>query len=61
MGAGQNRERGAALISAGLDEAPFLYKNTEEVMAALTDLVDVEARFDPGHVKMAPHGEQPED
>ncbi len=55
------RERGVTLISAGLDEVPFVYKNIEEVMAAQTDLVEVVARFDPRLVKMAPHGERPED
>ncbi len=55
------RERGVSLMSAGLDEVPFVYKNIEEVMAAQTDLVDVVARFDPRLVKMAPHGERPED
>lgn len=55
------RERGVTLMSAGLDEVPFVYKNIEEVMAAQTDLVEVIARFDPRLVKMAPHGERPED
>lgn len=55
------RKRGVTLISAGLDEVPFVYKNIEEVMAAQTDLVEVVARFDPRLVKMAPHGERPED
>ena len=55
------RERGVTLISAGLDEVPFVYKNIEEVMSAQSDLVDVVARFDPRLVKMAPHGERPED
>ncbi len=55
------RERGVTLISAGLDEVPFVYKNIEEVMAAQTDLVDIVARFDPRLVKMAPGGERPED
>ena len=55
------REKGVTLMSAGLDEVPFVYKNIEEVMAAQTDLVEVVARFDPRLVKMAPHGERPED
>ena len=55
------REKGVTLMSAGLDEVPFVYKNIEEVMAAQTDLVDVVARFEPRLVKMAPHGERPED
>lgn len=55
------KKRGVTLMSAGLDEVPFVYKNIEEVMAAQTDLVEVVARFDPRLVKMAPHGERPED
>jgi len=55
------RERGVSLMSAGLDEVPFVYKNIEEVMAAQTDLVEVVARFEPRLVKMAPAGERPED
>ncbi len=55
------REKGVTLISAGLDEVPFVYKNIEEVMAAQTDLVEVVARFEPRLVKMAPAGERPED
>jgi tRNA-splicing ligase RtcB len=49
------------LLSAGLDEVPFVYKNIEEVMADQSDLVEIIARFDPRLVKMAPHGERPED
>lgn len=55
------REEGVTLMSAGLDEVPFVYKNIETVMAAQTDLVEVVARFDPRLVKMAPAGERPED
>lgn len=55
------RERGVDLISAGLDEVPGAYKDIHRVMAAQTDLVEVLARFDPRLVKMAPHGERPED
>ncbi|MCY3772972.1 MAG: RtcB family protein [Gemmatimonadetes bacterium] len=55
------REKGVTLMSAGLDEVPFVYKNIEAVMAAQTDLVEVVARFDPRLVKMAPAGERPED
>jgi len=55
------KEKGVTLISAGLDEVPFVYKNIEEVMAAQTDLVESIARFDPKLVKMAPHGERAED
>lgn len=55
------RENGVTLMSAGLDEVPFVYKNIEAVMAAQTDLVEVVARFEPRLVKMAPAGERPED
>ncbi len=55
------REKGVTLMSAGLDEVPYVYKNIEEVMADQTDLVEVVARFEPKLVKMAPHGERPED
>ena len=34
-----------ALLSAGIDENPLVYKDINEVMAAQTDLVDVVARF----------------
>ncbi|MEM7229920.1 MAG: RtcB family protein [Planctomycetota bacterium] len=55
------RERNVHLISAGLDEVPFVYKSIEDVMASQDDLVRVIARFDPRIVKMAPEGERPED
>ncbi len=55
------RERGVTLISAGLDEVPMVYKDIHQVMAAQADLVEVLGRFDPRLVKMAPHGERPED
>ncbi len=55
------RQRGVTLISAGLDEVPMVYKNIREVMAAQHDLVQVVGQFDPRLVKMAPHGERPED
>lgn len=54
-------ERGVTLISAGLDEVPMVYKDIHAVMAAQAELVEVLARFDPRLVKMAPHGERPED
>jgi tRNA-splicing ligase RtcB (3'-phosphate/5'-hydroxy nucleic acid ligase) len=53
-------EKGATLISAGLNEVPAVDKNIHEVMAAQNDLVTVLGRFDPNLVKMAPHGERPE-
>lgn len=55
------KDRGVKLISAGLDEVPMVYKDIHQVMAAQADLVEVLGRFDPKLVKMAPHGERPED
>ncbi|NBV24618.1 MAG: RtcB family protein [Proteobacteria bacterium] len=55
------KEAGVHLISAGLDEVPMVYKDIHAVMAAQTDLVEVLGQFDPKLVKMAPHGERPED
>ena len=55
------RDRGVSLISAGLDEVPMVYKDIHTVMAAQEDLVEVLGQFDPKLVKMAPHGERPED
>ncbi|MSU36818.1 MAG: RtcB family protein [Pedosphaera sp.] len=55
------KEAGVHLISAGLDEVPMVYKNIHAVMAAQSDLVEVIGQFDPKLVKMAPHGERPED
>ena len=55
------KDKGVTLISAGLDEVPFVYKNIEDVMAAQIDLVETIARFDPKLVKMAPAGERAED
>ena len=49
------------LLSAGIDEAPAVYKDIHSVMAAQTDLVEVLGRFDPKLVKMAPAGEKAED
>ncbi len=54
-------EAGVELLSAGIDEAPAVYKNIHSVMAAQSDLVEVLARFDPKLVKMAPAGEKAED
>ncbi len=54
-------ERGVKLLSAGIDENPFAYKDIEQVMAQQTDLVDVVGRFDPRIVRMADAGERPED
>lgn len=55
------RENRVRLLSAGLDEAPMVYKNIDEVMAAQADLVEPIAVFRPRIVKMAPPGERPED
>jgi len=55
------QERGVKLLSAGIDENPFAYKDIEVVMAQQTDLVDVVGRFDPRIVRMAEAGERPED
>jgi tRNA-splicing ligase RtcB len=52
---------GVQLLSAGIDEAPVVYKNIHEVMEAQSDLVETVARFDPKIVKMADAGEKPED
>ncbi|MEX0324111.1 MAG: RtcB family protein [Puniceicoccaceae bacterium] len=54
-------KQGVTLISAGLDEVPFVYKDINEVMAHQADLVDSIGRFDPRLVKMAQAGERPED
>jgi len=55
------KEAGVHLISAGLDEVPMVYKNIHQVMAAQSDLVETLGQFNPKLVKMAPHGERPED
>jgi len=55
------RDRRVHLISAGLDEAPGVYKDIHAVMAAQSDLVEILAEFHPRIVKMAPAGERPED
>lgn len=49
------------LLSAGLDEAPKVYKDIRSVMEAQADLVEALAEFRPRIVKMAPAGEKPED
>ncbi|MBL0927408.1 MAG: RtcB family protein [Phycisphaerales bacterium] len=55
------REAGVDLLSAGLDEAPWAYKDIDEIMAAQRDLVEPVARFTPRIVRMAPEGEKAED
>ena len=57
----QLKEKKITLMSAGLDEVPMVYKDIQKVMAAQTDLVETLGRFEPRIVKMAPHGERPED
>jgi tRNA-splicing ligase RtcB len=57
----QLEDAGVQLLSAGIDEAPGVYKDIQTVMNAQSDLVDVVARFDPKIVKMADAGEKPED
>lgn len=54
-------DRGVTLISAGLDEAPWAYKDIDEVMSAQASLVRPLANFMPRLVKMSPAGERPED
>jgi tRNA-splicing ligase RtcB (3'-phosphate/5'-hydroxy nucleic acid ligase) len=52
---------GVRLLSAGLDEAPWAYKDIHSVIAAQEDLAAPVARFMPRLVKMAASGERPED
>lgn len=54
-------KRGVTLLSAGLDENPFVYKDIDMVMSQQQDLVEKLARFEPRLVKMAPAGERAED
>lgn len=46
------RDKGITLLGGGLDEAPQVYKNINEVIAAQEDLVDIIARFKPRIVMM---------
>jgi tRNA-splicing ligase RtcB (3'-phosphate/5'-hydroxy nucleic acid ligase) len=39
-------------LGGGLDEAPFAYKNIEEVMSSQKHLVEVVGKFTPKIVKM---------
>lgn len=57
----QLADAGVELISAGLDEAPGVYKDIEQVMRAQQDLVTILGRFDPRIVKMCHPGERAED
>jgi tRNA-splicing ligase RtcB len=55
------RAAGVDLLSAGLDEVPWAYKDIDGVIRAQADLARPLARFMPRLVKMAPAGERPED
>lgn len=55
------KEKQITLMSAGLDEVPMVYKDIHQVMEAQADLVEILGQFEPRIVKMAPHGERPED
>lgn len=55
------QKQGVELLSAGLDEVPWAYKNINDVMNAQLDLARPVAKFMPRLVKMAPAGERPED
>jgi len=46
------KEHGVKLIGGGLDEAPFVYKDINEVMQSQTTLVDVLGKFFPAIVQM---------
>jgi tRNA-splicing ligase RtcB len=46
------KKHGVSLLGGGLDEAPFAYKNIDEVMKSQTALVDVVGKFTPKIVKM---------
>ncbi|MGC4100429.1 RtcB family protein [Ferruginibacter sp.] len=46
------KEHGVKLIGGGLDEAPFAYKDINEVMACQNTLVDVLGKFYPAIVQM---------
>lgn len=49
---------GVTLISGGLDESPFAYKDIREVMKQQSHLVDTVGEFHPRIVKMAPEEEK---
>jgi len=46
-------QQNVTLISGGLDESPFAYKDIHEVMEQQSDLVSIVGRFHPRLVKMA--------
>jgi tRNA-splicing ligase RtcB len=45
-------EHGVTLIGGGLDEAPFAYKNIDDVMKSQQSLVDIVGKFYPKIVQM---------
>lgn len=52
------KKRGVTLIGGGLDEAPDAYKDSREVLAAQSDLVEMWAEFQPAIVRMeSPKGQ----
>ncbi|BBM87369.1 RtcB family protein [Candidatus Uabimicrobium amorphum] len=55
------KSKNVTLLSAGLDEAPSVYKDIDMVMEYSNDLVEILACFQPRIVKMAEDGERPED
>jgi len=54
-------KKGVRVVSAGIDEAPGVYKDIHQVMAAQSDLVEIIARFDPKIVKMCDDDSRAED
>jgi tRNA-splicing ligase RtcB len=46
------KKHGVKLLGAGLDEAPFAYKNIEDVMQSQRQLLEVVGKFTPKIVKM---------
>lgn len=54
-------KKGVRVVSAGIDEAPGVYKDIHQVMAAQSDLVEMIARFDPKIVKMCDDDSRAED
>jgi tRNA-splicing ligase RtcB len=46
------KKHGVKLLGAGLDEAPFAYKDIEVVMESQRSLVEVVGKFTPKIVKM---------
>ncbi len=62
VGATFKQRREHEVLEADWSVSPVTkQKDIHQVMAAQADLVEVLGRFDPKLVKMAPHGERPED